>query len=196
MVCAPAARISLAAFLVCALLTACTTKRHPNGQPLRTQSSDADNGLWADPQIIISPTALGAVHIGMTFEQAQDAAGLGFNGSGDGFFYPTNLPSASGHLYVGVSADQTVRCVGAELSESVSTPQGVRIGDSVRKLLATYGSQARFVPSPTDGGMTDYDGYIAMTQAGKLVFMLDRTNSTVTGIAAGGPDLDPNSCTG
>jgi hypothetical protein len=53
------------------------------------------------------------------------------------------------------------------------------------------------MPAPTGGGgITDYTGDIVKETNGNLVFMLDSTGQTVTGIAGGGSDLGPNSCTG
>jgi hypothetical protein len=133
----------------------------------------------------------------MSFDQAQEAAGVGFDGTGDGFSYPTTLPAGDAHLYVAGSRGYPVRCVGVEggTAQQVSTPEGIRPGDSVQKLLTAYGSRARFVPAPTGGGMTDYAGYVVGVSGGNLVFMLDRARATVIGIAGGGPDVGPNSCT-
>jgi hypothetical protein len=155
-------------------------------------------GQWTASPLTISPQALGAVQIGMTLSAAEDAAGIPFDGSGDGFSYPTTLPTGFPHLYVGLGANGLVDCVGAEEQSSsvnVVTPQGFSLGGTTSQLKAVYGAQLQYVPAPTTGGMTDDAGYVVTQSSGNIVFTPDSTNTLITGIAAG-PNLEPNSCTG
>ncbi len=155
-------------------------------------------GQWDAPTITITGNSLGAVHVGMTLNQAQDASGYRFDGMGDGFDYPTTLPTGIGHLYVGLNANGNVTCVGvsgSSTSQAVTTSSGFQLDESVAQLKAVYGSQLQFDPAPTTGGMTDYAGYVVPASAGNLVFMTDPTGSTIIGVAAG-TGISPNSCTG
>jgi hypothetical protein len=109
----------------------------------------ATSGLWTAAQLIITANSLGAVQVGMTLGQAQTAAGLTFDGAGDGMYYPTSLTD---HLYVGVLSGTTVSCVGvsksqsAESQQTIATPDGFQLGGSVQSLLTIYGSSAKYVP--------------------------------------------------
>jgi hypothetical protein len=134
----------------------------------------------------------------MTITEAQQAAGITFDGSGDGFYYPTGLPTGYPHLFVG---GETVDCVGADSGDSseptqeVVTPEGFSLGGTVQSLLATYGSRAIYEPAPTDGGMTDNAGYVVSEDSGDLVFVVDASGLTINEIA-GGTNIGPNDCTG
>jgi hypothetical protein len=153
------------------------------------------SGRWTDPQLIITPQSLGTVRVGMTLAQAQTAAGATFDGEGDGVSYPTTLPDGYPHLYVQGDA---VRCVGADgdsQAQKVFTSDGFTLGESTQRLLAVYGQQARYVPPPTEGGRTNYSGYVVTKPDGNLVFLLDPTEQNVIGIV-GGPNVEPNSCPG
>jgi hypothetical protein len=136
----------------------------------------------------------------MTHAQAQQAAGLRFDGSGDGFAYPTTLPQGFPHDFVGgtgINPDGVVQCVGAfgpPTAKTVSTPQGLQLGDPVSRVLAVYGAQARYVPAPTSGGMTDYSGYVVSVAGGNLAFVI--SEQKVPEIEGGNGILGPNSCTG
>lgn len=152
--------------------------------------------LWTARRLTITPTSLGGVRVGMTLAEAQAAAGAAFDAAGDGYSYPSTLPAGYPHLYVGRDPVDCVGAEGASTAQAVATPEGFRLGDSVRALLAVYGSRARYVPAPTGGGMTDYAEYIVAEAGGNLVFMVDPAGQRVTGIAGGGSGLDPNSCTG
>ena len=151
------------------------------------------SGLWADEYLTITPTSLGAVKASMTGDQAQAAAGVRFDGSGDGFTYPTTLPPGYPHLYLGHG------CVGAAATatspQTVSTPEGIRLGDTLTKLKSTYGPSLRYVPSP-GVGMSPTDGYVVPVTGGSLVFVLDSTGNTIVRITGGGTDLTPSTCGG
>ena len=175
-------------------INACTGPYIDNGPPPPALSV----GQWDAPTITITPNSLGAVKTGMTFDQAQNAAGYRFDGQGDGFSYPTTLPNGFSHLYAEVNPGQPVACVGvsgASTAQTVTTPGGFVLGQSVTQLKSVYGAQLHFVPAPTTGGMTDYAGYVVTAPTGNLVFMTDPTGASILGIA-GGPNIGPNSCTG
>ena len=138
----------------------------------------------------------------MTFNQAEAAAGLNFDGVGDGMYYPTSLPD---HLYVGLinnGSSTDVGCVGAAASQfagsqqTVSTRDGVQLGESVHTLLAIYGSRAQYVPAPATGGIDPRPGYIVAENGGNLFFYVDPTSTIVTQIAGGPNVIDSNSCSG
>lgn len=166
--------------------------------------ASAGLGLWTDTQITITPTSLGGVRLGMSAAQAQAAAGVGFDESGDGFVYPSTLPAGYPHDYVGVigsTTDYTVHCVGtgvaaldAPPSQRVTTPEGFQLGDTKAALIATYGTAARYVPAPPTG-MTTNAGYVVTKRDGVLAFVLG-PNDRIVSIAAGGAGTDPNTCTG
>jgi hypothetical protein len=155
-------------------------------------------GQWTAPSLTISPEGLGAVQVGMTMTAAQTAAGVAFDGSGDGFYFPTTLPTGYPHDYVGLGGANGVGCVGADgpsTTQTVSTPEGFHLGGTVSQLMAIYGSRLQYAPAPTDGGMTDNAGYIVSESSGNLVFALDSSHTIVNEIA-GGPGITLNSCTG
>ena len=169
----------------------------PLNNPTTTTSTNNASGQWTGSSLTISPTSLGAVTIGMSLSQAQQAAGVAFDGTGDGFSYPTTLPSGFPHDFV--SGIPTVTCLGAEAkqpaSQAVSTPEGFQLGQSVQTLLSIYGSRATYKPAPTQGGMTNNAGYVVSEGSGNLVFVVGPDGSTITEIA-GGPNIGPNTCTG
>lgn len=158
---------------------------------------------WTSRQLTITPTSLGAVRVGMTRSEAQAAAGVSFDGSGDGFVYSTRRPAGFPHDYVGLGApNDTVVCVGASifdrstaLQQAISTPEGFRLGDTVERLLGVYGTRAHFVPAPATG-MTTNAGYVVAESGGKLAFVVDLARKRIVEIAGGGPGVGPNSCTG
>jgi len=158
---------------------------------------------WTSRQLTITPRSLGAVRVGMTIEEAQTAAGLFFDGRGDGFWYSTQRPAGYPHDFVGQGGPSgAVVCVGAELFDAsprllqtVSTPEGIRLGDTVQRLLSVYGSRARYVSAPASG-MTTNAGYVVTESDGNLVFVVDRANRRIVEIAGGAADLGPNTCTG
>ena len=155
---------------------------------------------WSGPKLTITSSSLGGVGVGMTLEQAQVAAGLTFDGSGDGAYYPTTLPAGFPHLFVRTRPDAKVTCVSAQIAgvptpQSVATPEGFRLGDTVQRLLAVYGRPLRFVPAPTTG-ISPRAGYVLAEPNGNLVFEIDNTKTRIFGIAGGGSDLTPSSCSG
>ena len=160
----------------------------------------AASAPWTASQLTITARSLGAVRVGMTLADAQQAAGVKFDGFGDGFAYPTSPPQGFPHDFVGgtgISPDGVVQCVGTSgtsAAQTVSTPEGLQLGDPVSRVLAIYGARARFVPAPTTGGMTDYSGYLVSGAEGNLAFVI--SNQQVSEIEGGNGTLGPNSCTG
>lgn len=155
--------------------------------------------LWSDPHLTITSTSLGRVKIGMTQHQAEVAAGFSFGVGGDGYVYPDVGPTGGAHLYVAAGPGSAVRCVGAEGGvgvQTVTTPEGVKIGDPATKVTAVYGARATYAPEPPDGGMSPHAGYVVREGNGALAFILDKQTNTVAGIAGGPSDLTPSSCTG
>jgi hypothetical protein len=158
---------------------------------------------WMQHALTITPTSLGAVVVGETIAEAQNAAGLTFDGHGDGFMYPRTLPAGYPHDYVGLGGPHdTVICVGAGKNgattngpQTISTPEGFELGDTVQHLLAVYGSRAHFVAAPASG-MTTNAGYVVAETDGTLVFVVDNAHQRVVEIAGGAPGIGPNSCTG
>ena len=136
----------------------------------------------------------------MRLSSLQDASGFAFDGQGDGYHYPTNLPAGYPHLYVGATSSNRVRCVGAEITgrspQRVATPKRVGVGDPVAKIRKIYGSRAHFVKAPTRGGLTDYAGYTVTSNHHTLVFFFPAGSKTILGIAGGPAGSTPNSCTG
>lgn len=155
-------------------------------------------GLWSNQSIAITVDSLGAVKVGMTVHQAEIASGFLFDDGGDGFEYPTTLPTGFPHLYAGFGPNGQAVCIGAAGSgehQTVTTPNGFRLGGSLKSLKAIYGTQLHFVPAPPTGGLTDDSGYVVHTSAGNLVFLTDSTGSTIDQII-GGPRVGPNGCNG
>ena len=167
-----------------------------NAEP--TTTTAPASGLWTATALTITPDSLGAVTVGMSLDQAQQAAGITFDGAGDGFSYPTTLPTGYPYIYVG--GTPTVSCVGASEAtggpQVVSTPEGVVLGGSVQSLLSIYGSKATYTPAPPPGnGRSDWAGYVVSESSGNLVFVIGSDGSTIDEIA-GGPDIGVNDCTG
>jgi hypothetical protein len=166
----------------------------------------AASGRWTDRQLTITPTSLGAVRVGMPFDQAQQAAGITFNSGGDGYTDYGRTNPAYPQLWIGGgnagtagSTGYPVRCVGAggtPTAQAVVTPEGFHLGDSIQTLLSVYGSRATYVPAPTQGGITDNAGYVVSEPTGHLVFILDYTGHHISAIAGGPSSLGPNGCTG
>jgi hypothetical protein len=176
----------------------------PNtSSPSAPTPTTATPAAWTAQELTITPTSLGAVAVGMSQTEAQTAAGITFDGSGDGFVYPTKLPTGFPHDYVGLRISSViVTCVGAEIfpttsptAQTVTTPEGFRLGDSVAHLLAVYGSRARYVAAPASG-MTTNAGYVVKESVGNLVFVVGGSPQRIVEIAGGSATLGPNSCTG
>jgi hypothetical protein len=153
------------------------------------------SALWSDKQLLITPQSLGAVRVGMTQAQAEAAAGMNFDGSGDGAAYSTTAPNGYPHLYV--HAHPKVNCFGAQGGDGavkVVTAKGFTLGSSVQNLLDTYGSRAR--PFTDPAGISPGSGYIVSSPDGDLVFTVDQTKTFVDGIIAGFSGVDSTSCSG
>jgi hypothetical protein len=163
-----------------------------------TQPANRD-GRWMGLQLTITQQSLGSVRVGMSLDQAQVAAGLTFDGRGDGAVYPRVLPAGYPHLYVGEGPTNTVACVGAEIAYADTPPQtvvtldGLHLGDPEQRLLAIYGSRAVYVPKPL-GGLAPSAGYVVTEADGNLAFMV--FNARVVGIKGGAHDLTPSNCSG
>jgi len=176
----------------------------PPSVPTTTTTTIAPVGSdapWTSPTLVITPTSLGAVKLGMTNAQAEAAAGQIFNGSGDGYEYPTALPAGSAHDFVGIGPGEKVTCVGAAdwssatkqgLTQHVVTPEGVKLDDTVRHLLAVY-PNATYIPAPP-AGMTTDAGYVVRQPTGDLAFSVFQ--GQVRKISGGPHGQTPNSCTG
>lgn len=145
-------------------------------------------GKWTEPVIVITPTSLGAVKVGMSVADAEAAAGKRFDGFGDGAHYPKGSPE----LYIVPPAP----CVGASgistQSTTVVTLEGVRLGDNADRVTAVYGDRAQYVPAPT-GGRTPAEGYIVGFPDGQLAFAVYQ--GVITAIHAG-PGVTPSNCGG
>jgi len=184
--------------------TSTTTPKTTSTSPAPT-STTVPVTTWSARQLTITAHSLGAVQVGMTLAQAQAAAGYTFDGSGDGAFYSTHVPTGYPHIYVNVDPGanfvpgSNVACVGVELGtadphvQTIVTPEGVRLGDSVQHLLAVYGSQARFVPNP-GSGIAPAAGYVVTQGNEALVFVV--YNNRVVAIMGGSARLTPSDCSG
>jgi hypothetical protein len=163
----------------------------------------ADDGPWSGTRLTITPRSLGAVRVGMTLAQAQSSAGVVLDGRGDGAFYPTRLPTGFPHLFVRQDAYPTdaVTCVGAEVGDPATNPQqistadGFRLGDTVARLKAIYGSRAHYSPAPSSG-ISPRAGYVVTEAGGSLAFSVDATNTRIVGIMGAASNLTPSSCSG
>jgi len=166
------------------------------------------SGSWSGRELVIAPGSLGAVTVGMTLAEAQKAAGYTFDDSGDGFVYPTALPRGYPHEYVGEAATNLgddVSCVGVQtrrpelMRQTVVTPEGFRLGDTVQHFLAIYRASAKHVAAPPTGMTTD-EGFVVAEHGGYLAFTEYRDKivaiAGTTGAAAAGTVFDQNSCTG
>ncbi len=140
-----------------------------------TSTPPAPSGRWTDNTIVITAQSLGAVTRGMTLDQAKTAAGISLSSPGDGIFRPTD------HTITGSTVPQFswgVTCFDATRSTSgpgttVTTSAGVRLGDSMTQIAATYGSMAKpFTADPTWTGAGNIPaGIIVQTDNGVLLFV-------------------------
>ena len=170
-----------------------------------TTTIAGEQAPWTASLVAITPDSLGAVRVGMTLAEAQAAAGIEFDGHGDGASYPTTLPTGYAHLFVDSFAGSTVGCVGVELAnatdrESITTPEGFRVGDTVTNLRAIYGDRLVHVAAPPSG-FDPRDGYTVAAPAGYLLTFSVDAKGTVWGISAGkkgfdGKALVPSTCIG
>jgi len=180
-----------------------TTATSTTTSGVTTTSTSPSSGAepWSGQQLTITPQSLGGVRVGMTLDEAQQAAGYAFDGTGDGAYYSTTVPAGFPHLFVRLDQRGDVSCVGAEISDqasipqAISTPEGFRLGETVPRLQAVYGARARFVPAPA-GGISPRAGYVVTEAGGALAFYVDNTNTRILGIKGGGTDLTPSSCSG
>jgi Ca-activated chloride channel family protein len=157
------------------------------------KKAPASSGNWSDPLVFITPTALGAVQLGMSQADAQTAAGVPFTGQGDGAHYPDALPG-------GPELFWTAGCLGAggqpasASVQAVRTTEGVQIGDDVAKLTGTYGAQLRYVPAP-NGGRVSVEGYVIDYPQSTMAFKVN--DDHVVGITIGPRGHnDPSDCGG
>ncbi len=58
--------------------------------PSTTSTSTAPGGTWTSPSVVITPTSLGAVTLGMSSAQAEQGAGTALVVYGDGFSGPAD----------------------------------------------------------------------------------------------------------
>jgi hypothetical protein len=163
-------------------------------------TSAAAPAKWTDPVLKIDGSSLGEVKVGMTFDQAQQAAGVKFDGSGDGAFYSTKIPSGDTHPFVNDDPETgRVFCVGAQsvgTKQSVVTPEGFHLGDTVTHLQSTYGARLVHIPDPIHG-IDSRDGYVVTVPGGRLAFSVN--NGIVYAISAGVTGFDhkpltPSTC--
>jgi preprotein translocase subunit SecG len=153
-------------------------------------SQQAGSGKWTDPVVVITPTSLGAVKIGMSLTEASAAAGVTIKPVGDG------VNSGRGQSN-GPELYMQIDCVGVSggtrtYSQVVETPQGVRLGDSADRITAMYGDRAQYVPQP-QGGRTPAEGYVVSFDDGKLAFAV--YSNIIVAIHAG-RDVTPSNCGG
>jgi hypothetical protein len=155
---------------------------------------------WTASSLIITATSLGAVKNGMTLAQAENAAGLDFPGSGNGAHYPTLTSPHAPHLYIRPTGDTNFPpCLGAQGdgkgTPTVSTAEGFRLGDPVRRLKGIYGSALTYTPRP-DAGLSPRAGYTLKEPAGSIIFVIDPATDTITEIASSTQSLTPSGCPG
>lgn len=162
-------------------------------------SSEALPGKWGDRTLVISSQGLGAVQIGMSFEEAGVVAGVKFRPVGDGVSNPIwSRPPSFPYLYMHSAPGFPVACVGAAGDSSkqvIITPEGLRLGDSSAKVRTLYGSRAHYEPKPM-GGRDPRPGYVVYEHGGDLVFKVDDANTTVNAIVGGPAQLTPSQCAG
>ncbi|KAA0024911.1 esterase/lipase family protein [Antrihabitans cavernicola] len=157
-------------------------------------SAQAPSGQWSEANLSISASTLGAVKVGMTLDQAQEAAGSVFDGSGDGAHYPVPK-NGRPELYV---VGNSVQCVGASGDNTgtppqiIATAEGVRLGDNEDEVKRVYGDLAQYVPAPPFG-RTPSAGYVIAEKSGVLAFSIH--NGKIVRIV-GGPNVTPSDCGG
>lgn len=154
-----------------------------------TTSAPPAAGPWTDSPVLITPHSLGAVTRGMTLAQAKVATGTSVSSPGDSIFRPTDQ-TLTGSTTLQFSYGAT--CFGAFRSGSgpgttVTTAAGVRLGDPMSKIAATYGSLAKpFTADPTWTGPGNVSAGIVVQQGdGVLLFIgstPDMRGGTITSI--------------
>ena len=158
--------------------------------------SKSNVGQWPSPSLVISPQALGTVKAGMTLTGAMRAAGIAIVVSGDGA-YTAMQPAGYPYLYVELGPGGKVSCFGASgisRFQSIVTPEGFRLGETLSQLKSKYGRKLRYIPAPTTGGMTDFAGYVVTESTGNLAFNLNLSGRVIH--ITGGRGVGPNGCTG
>lgn len=162
-----------------------------------TLSSPAPGGPWNSPELLITPGSLGAVRVGMTFAQAERAAGEALQQVGDGMVYPASPPAHVETLFGGMSGTRFV-CVAAGTAQgsqqTVVTPQGYQLGDSLGRLRQVYGNS--LIPYHTPPGLADFAGFLVHANGGTFVFRLDSSGQHIIAIEAGPAKFNPVSCSG
>jgi hypothetical protein len=164
---------------------------------LARHTGAASAGLWSDLRLVITPDSLGAVRLGMSLKQAQNAAGLYMQPVGDGLIGAYGLPSNFQYVWL---TGWPVRCLGVTLRSAPSpqelvTTTGFVLGQSVARLRRLYGTELHYAKGPpSPSGMTPAAGYLLASGGGdELFFIPGRTGSTITEIQAG-HNLGPNVC--
>jgi hypothetical protein len=168
--------------------TTSPTASKPTGNT-SSASQAAPSGRWTDSKLVISARSLGAVTRGMTLAQAQTAAGTSLSSSGDGIYQPAD------HTLTGATVLQFsygTTCFDATRSSSgsgttVATPAGVRLGDPMNQIAATYGSAAKpFTADPSWTGPGNVPaGIIVQSGDGVLLFVgssADHRGGNITSI--------------
>lgn len=145
--------------------------------------------LWTGKTLTVTPVSVGAVHVGMSLEQASRAAGEKIIEVGDGAAY-----AQGGSYYVGPAFVDTgsngVSCVGAGAGsgKTIATAEGFELGESVRRLKQIYGERLIFMPEPPTG-MQTIASYVVEEPSGYLAFWLDDEGS-VSAIVGNPGQLD------
>ena len=147
-------------------------------------------GQWTEPSLTITPASLGAVRTGMTVGQAELAAGVGLVEVGNGVWSNQRVVAgqyvaegdAGLSLVFGKAGVSCLDAAGAPTTD-VATPEGVHLGDTVKRLLHVYGSSLTYVPA-SQQGINPAAAYVLHGSAGNLVFWFDSAG-TITEIAAG-----------
>lgn len=137
----------------------------------------------------LSTSGLGPLKIGMTVRQAERAIGypLDINRNAGGPDSPCFTATVSPNRYRVSVLGTGFRVASIDVQKrSVATRSGIRVGDSVAKLLATYGAQ--LVPKPQFYEPTRLQ-YEIHDGNRKVIFSTD--NTKVTSMTAGRkPEVD------
>lgn len=165
---------------------------------LLSSPSPTPGSLWSSPLIEISPSSLGGVRLGMTVAQANRSAGVTFKVQGDGI-YTSSSSGGTSSLAVGSVAvsGTTVVCFGAGASTStqtVTTPQGFVVGETVTQLRDIYGSA--LVSYHTPPGIANFSGYLVHGFGGTFVFVLNSAGTSIDTVYAGAANVNPVVCAG
>jgi hypothetical protein len=136
----------------------------------------------------------------MTLADAERAAGVVFDVSGDSAFYPTKMPAGDAYGVLNANDNGRVNCFGvggaAGLKQTVVTPEGFRLGNSLAQLKSIYGARLVYMPEPPHG-MEPRAGYVVDEPGGRLVFIVDKGSvDSIVGGSSGvdGKPLTPSTC--